>query len=133
MSMTQGNEKHDHWGLIYSGGLFAGISQDMIIRKATNNKHSLDNLMRGIFSDLGGTNESYTLEDLQNRLSQLSGQEQAEFFETYIFGSRKIPLDEYLKFSGLHSEIKLDNLSILRQQEESPQEKEMIQGLLGAN
>ena len=133
LSMTQGNEKHDHWGLIYSGGLFAGISQDMIIRKATNNKRSLDDLMRGIFSDLGGTNESYTLEDLQNRLSQLSGQEQAEFFETYIVGSKKIPLDEYLKLSGLHSEIKLDNLRILRQQGESPQEEEMIQGLLGAN
>ena len=133
MSMTDGNEKHDHWGLIYSGGLFAGISQDIIIRKATNNKHSLDDLMRGLFSDLGGTNESYTLEDLQNRLSRLSGEKQTGFFKTYVLGSQKIPLDEYLKESGLHSEIKADNLSVTRKPEESTQEKDMIQGLLGEN
>ena len=133
LSMTQGEEKHDHWGLVYSGGLFAGISQDIIIRKATNNEHSLDDLMRGLFSDLGGTNESYSLEDLQNNLEQLSGTEQAAFFETYIVGSRKIPLDKYLLDSGLNANIEEDNLNVSRQKEESVEEGKMIRGLLGEN
>lgn len=133
LSMTQGEEKHDHWGLVYSGGLFAGISQDMIIRKGTNNKHSLDDLMKDLFTEYGGTNQSYSLEDLETRLSLLSGQEQTGFFETYIVGTRKIPVDEYLNKSGLHAEIELNNLSVSRRGEESPQEKELIQGLLGVN
>lgn len=133
LSMTQGEEKHDHWGLVYSGGLFAGISQDIIIRKATNNERSLDDLMKGLFSDLGGTNESYSLEDLQNNLEHLSGTEQAAFFETYIVGSRKIPLDKSLKNSGLHAKIEDDNLNVSRRKEESAEEDKMIRGLLGEN
>ena len=87
LSMTQGDEKHDHWGLIYSGGLFVGISQDMIIREATNNKHSLDEIMRGLFKEFGGTNRAYNLENLKDRTSRLSGQDQTEFFQTFIVGS----------------------------------------------
>lgn len=133
ISMTQGEEKHDHWGIIYSGGLFAGISQDLIIRKETNNEHSLDDLMRKLLQDHGGTNESYTLEDLQSQLSELSGKSQDNFFEDFIKGNQKIPFDSYLKLSGLESEIEKDVLKVSRSSEESTQESEMIQGLLGVN
>ena len=133
LSMTQGDEKHDHWGLVYSGGLFAGISQDMIIREGTDNKRSLDDLMKDLFKEYGGTNQSYSLEDLETRLSLLSGQEQAAFFETYIVGTRKIPVDEYLKKSGLHARIEPDNLDVYRPQGESAEEGEMISGLFGIN
>jgi len=133
LSMTQGEEKHDHWGLVYSGGLFAGISQDIIIRKATNNERSLDDLMKGLFSDLGGTNDSYSLEDLQNNLEHLSGTEQAAFFEKYIVGSRKIPLDKYLMNSGLYAKIEDDDLNVSRRKEESAEEDKIIRGLLGEN
>lgn len=133
LSMTDGNEKHDHWGLVYSGGLFAGISQDIIIRKATNNEHSLDDIMRGLFNDFGGTNQSYTLEDVQNRISSLSGGDQTEFFNTYVVGSRKIPLDKYLNKAGLQAGIEDDQLRVSRQEEETTEQREVIQGLLGVN
>ncbi len=133
LSMTDGNEKHDHWGLVYSGGLFAGISQDIIIRKATSNEHSLDDIMRGLFNDFGGTNLSYTLEDVQNRMSSLSGGDQTEFFNAYIVGSRKIPLDKYLNKAGLQAEIEDDQLRVSRQEEETTEQREVIQGLLGVN
>lgn len=133
LSLTQGDSKHDHWGLIYCGGLFAGISLDIIIRQATENEQSLDDLMKGLFLDHGGTDLSYTLENLRIRLSQLSGQDQTEFFETYIIGSEEIPLDKYLKLSGLNSEIQEGGLKISRQESVSQGEQEMIEGMLGAN
>ena len=37
LSMTMGEEKHAQWGLIYEGGLFVSISQDLIISNATQN------------------------------------------------------------------------------------------------
>ena len=89
--------------------------------------------MRGLFNDLGGTNQSYTLEDVQNRISSLSGGDQAEFFNTYIVGSRKIPLDKYLNKAGLQAEIEDDQLRVSRRKEESAEEDKMIQGLLGEN
>jgi predicted metalloprotease with PDZ domain len=131
LSLTQGSEKHDHWGLIYSGGLFVGISQDLIIRKATGNKHSLDDLMQLLFNDLGGTDSAYTLEDLQSSLTRLSGQEQGEFFKRYVLGSERIPIDSYLKMSGLDAEIQNDQLKVLRRADESDQETQMIRGVLG--
>mgnify|MGYP001818908435 CR=1 FL=1 len=133
ISMTEGEEKHDHWGIIYSGGLFAGISQDMIIRKETNNQYSLDDLMRKLLREHGGTNESYTLEDLQSQLSELSGKSQDNFFEDFVMGTQKIPLDSYLKLSGLESEIQEEGLKVSRSPEESAEESEMIQGLFGTN
>ncbi len=133
ISMTEGSQKHDNWGLIYSGGLFAGISQDMIIRKATDNQQSLDDLMRELYRELGGTDKSYTLEELQGRLSLLSGEEQAPFFETYINGKQPIPLDEFLRMSGLNSKIHEGELKISRRGDESVEELEMIEGFLGEN
>ena len=67
ISMTNGEEKHDHWGLIYGGGMFVGIAQDMIIRKATNNQKSLDYLMRDLFKKYGDSKKEY---DLRKRFSK---------------------------------------------------------------
>jgi predicted metalloprotease with PDZ domain len=131
ISISEGNEKHDHWGLIYSGGMFAGIAQDMIIRSATNNEKSLDDLMREFFSEYGASGVSYSLEDLNKTLSELSGEDQSEFFETYVIGSAQIPLDSYLKLSGLSSEIKQNQLLISRKPGESEIQKKMIAGMLG--
>jgi predicted metalloprotease with PDZ domain len=32
--LTRGDLKHEHWGLIYSGGMFVAIAQDLQIRSA---------------------------------------------------------------------------------------------------
>lgn len=100
LSMTEGNQKHDHWGLIYSGGLFAGISQDMIIRSQTENQNSLDNIMKTLFRKYGGTHNGYTLEELNHLMSEASGKDQTEFFNTYIKGSDRIPVSKYLNLGG---------------------------------
>ena len=59
--------------------------------------------------------------------------DQTEFFETYIVGSKKIPLDKYLKISGLNSEIQEGGLKISLQENVSQGEQEMMEGMLGAN
>jgi predicted metalloprotease with PDZ domain len=89
--------------------------------------------MRGLFNDFGGTNLSYTLEDVQNRMSSFSAGDQTEFFNTYIVGSRKIPLKKYLNKAGLQAEIEDDQLRVSRQEEETTEQREVIHGLLGVN
>lgn len=133
ISMTQGNEKHRHWGLIYSGGMFAGMSQDLIVRSSTSNEKSLDDLMRTLFINYGGSNRSYTLEDLKDGLTQLSGADQSHFFDSYIIGHERIPLEECLRLSGLDVEMSETKLRVGRSQEETPLEREMVAGILGSN
>jgi predicted metalloprotease with PDZ domain len=131
LSMTLGAEKHDHWGLIYGGGLFAAISQDMIIRKETSNRNNLDDLMKGLFQKYGGTNDGYSLDELRLSLSQLSGKDQSEFFDNYIIGTRSIPIDRYLSMAGLDAKIEEGALKIEKRKSANLLEEAMTNGLLG--
>lgn len=133
LSMTNGEEKHDHWGLIYSGGLFVGISQDILIRKATNNEKSIDDLMRLLFDKYGGKNENYSLNELQRTMSELCSINQDDFFNTYITGTKKIPFDRYLKMAGLNAEISNKHLVISKRKNITLEDQNIINGLLGKN
>ncbi|MCB1022951.1 MAG: hypothetical protein KDB79_01080, partial [Acidobacteria bacterium] len=110
ISMTRGEEKHDHWGLIYGGGMFAGIAQDMMIRKATNNRKSLNDLMRDLFKKYGGSEKEYDVKELQQRMSELSGTDQTSFFNEYILGTGKLPITDFFEIAGLDSKIENGNL-----------------------
>ena len=131
LSMTRGEEKHDHWGLIYGGGLFVAIAQDMIIREATNNEKSLDDLMKMLYQKFGGTLELYSFWELQEALSSLSGIDQSEFFNTYVIGVKRIPIDIYLSKSSLNTKIVQDNLLITKKEKASELQKKMTLGFLG--
>ena len=131
--MTKGEEKHNHWGLIYGGGLFVAISQDMIIRNATNNKKNVDHLLKGLFQKYGGTNDGYSLEELRDTLSELSGKDQSEFFNTYVNGATRIPIDTYLSMASLVATIEDGALKIDKKKSPSQLEEHMTMGLLGIN
>ncbi len=131
LSMTNGEEKHEHWGLIYGGGMLAGIAQDMIIRNATNNEKSMDDLMRSLYKKYGNSNEEYSLEELQNRMSELSGSDQSNFFTTYVSGTNKIPIDNYLKFAGLDAKIQDEILIISKLENPTQEQQKIMEGLFG--
>ena len=131
LSMTMGEEKHAHWGLIYGGGLFVAISQDLIIRNATKNKKSIDDLMRSLFQKYGATNDSYSIDDLLNSLSKLSGIDQAEFFNSYVTGIHRIPITEYLSPAGLSAKIEKGNLIITKKDNLNPLQQNILNGFFG--
>lgn len=131
ISMTQGEAKHDHWGIIYGGGLFAGMAQDIIIRKETNNEKSLDDLMLTLFKKYGGTNNNYTIEELQKSMEDLSGLSQDSFFKTYVQGSDLIPIEDYLQNIGLEAKLDEGQLHIQRRSDETAIQKHMISGVFG--
>lgn len=132
ISLASGDMKHEHWGIIYSGGMFAGIAQDIIIRTTSKNSKSLDDLIRLLYSEYGGSTESYTLEGLKAYLSDLSGTDQSEFFDEFITGTSAFPVAEYINQSGLVAEVKEDRLSISRSPDQTGLEQEIIEGMLGA-
>ncbi|MDN3641383.1 hypothetical protein QWY87_01630 [Lutimonas halocynthiae] len=131
LSMIDGALKHDHWGLIYSGGFFIGISQDMLIRSSTANQSSIDDVMRILFKKYGGTNEGYTLSELQKLMSEASGKDQTAFFNTYIQGVAKIPLDHYLNMGGFDAIEENGKLLVSLKKDAIPTEKQISDGLFG--
>lgn len=131
LSMTVGEKKHNHWGLIYGGGMLVGIAQDIIIRNATDNEKNVDDLMRSLYQKYGGSNDSYTLEELEIMLSELSGKEQTAFFDSYILGTDKIPIEDYLIMAGFDAQIENGKLTISQNQEQTQKQQTMIRGIFG--
>ncbi|HRH41666.1 MAG TPA: M1 family aminopeptidase, partial [Pyrinomonadaceae bacterium] len=131
ISLTKGEEKHDHWGLIYSGGMFIGIAQDLMIRKATNNERSLNDLMRNLFKKYGGTKKNYDLKEIQQKMSELNGQDQTEFFKDYIWGTAKLPVADFFKIAGLSAKIQNEDLILSKQENTMTLQKNILEGLFG--
>ena len=132
LTMSDGSLKHNHWGLIYSGGLMVGIMQDIQIRQASDNRQSIDDLMRHLYVKYGGTNEVYDITELQELLSALNGESQELFFQNYIIGTQRLPFAEYLNRAGLSAELKDNKLMIsLPSPPVSTSRQNIINGLLG--
>ena len=128
---VRGEEKHNHWGLIYAGGMFTGIAQDLEIRLNSNNTKSLDDLMRDLFQNYSGSDKAYTIQDLQKMLSNLSGKDQTEFFKDYIYGIKRIPIESYMSRVGFSSEIKDNKLQIQKKENISAFERNIINSIYG--
>jgi predicted metalloprotease with PDZ domain len=111
--------------------MFVGISQDIIIRNATSNKKSIDNLMRILFRKCSESNTSYTMEELRRTMSDLSGIDQTKFFDTYIIGTKMLPIAEYLKMAGLNAKIENENLEISKIETITPEQQNILNGMLG--
>lgn len=131
LSMTNGEEKHDHWGLIYAGGMFVGMAQDILIRNNTENEKSLDDLMRFLYQKYGGTDANYTLVEIQEELAKLNGESQSDFFDKYVNGVNKIPLEQYLNQIALQAKVKENILTITKKENATEQDQNILNGILG--
>jgi predicted metalloprotease with PDZ domain len=129
--VASGASKDKHWGLIYGGGLFVGICQDVAVRRATANQKSLDNLMRDLFRTYGGSDETYTTGDIEKSLTILSGKDQAGFFTKYVFGAERVPIEKCLSDAGLDARIENGGLLISRKNSPDKLEEAILKGLLG--
>ncbi|MBT8068243.1 MAG: hypothetical protein KJO09_13455 [Gammaproteobacteria bacterium] len=101
LSITNGDLKHEHWGLIYSGGMLVAIAQDLQIRSATGNEKSLDDLMRFLFDE--HSDVAYDLGDIENTLSDLNNASQEDFFGRYVHGVERIPISQFLALADIET------------------------------
>lgn len=131
ISLTKGEEKHYHWGLIYGGGMFVGIAQDLMIRKATNNRKSLDDLIKYLFKKYGGSNKEYNLREIQQKMSEVSGADQTGFFNDYIFGIKQLPITDYFEIAGLNAKVENGNLILTKKENATTLQKNILDGFFG--
>ncbi|MEM7381324.1 MAG: hypothetical protein AAF361_09030 [Bacteroidota bacterium] len=131
IAMIQGEEKHDHWGIIYGGGLFIAMAQDAIIREASGNTRSIDDLMRDIFTTYGGTHNHYTIDDILHGVTELSGEDQSPFFKKYIQGKEPIPIENYLPKVGIKAWVQDGQLVLETASALTKLQSEMLEGVFG--
>ena len=78
----------------YVKGMLVALIQDIFIRKDTDNKYCLDNVMRELYYQFAKKNIGYTEEDYLQIICRLSGKDYRDFFNKYIWGLE--PIEEVL-------------------------------------
>ena len=85
----------------YDGGQVVGHLLDFAIRQATENRKSLDDVMRLLYSRYALPKPGFEPEDAVRAASEVAGKDMSEFFRRYISGKEPLPYEEYFGYAGL--------------------------------
>jgi predicted metalloprotease with PDZ domain len=92
-------------------GVLIALILDWKIRRHSEGKESLDDLMRAMYQRFGPlTQEHYTNEDILQIASELTGENLSNFYLKYVLGTDELPLAEYLDELGFYIEEQLDDI-----------------------
>ena len=101
-----GEDKSANRELVYDGGSLIGAVLDLQIRSLTENRSSLDDVMKQMYREFGLTGIPYTMNDVIRIVSRMTGENFKPFFSKYVTGTEQLPLEAYLKDAGVDVEIK---------------------------
>ena len=100
-----GEDKSANRELVYDGGSLIAAALDLQIRNLTQNRRSLDDVMRRMYREFGLTGRAYMMRDVIRIVSQITGEDFEPFFRKYVMGTERLPLEVYLKDAGMDIEI----------------------------
>lgn len=91
--------------LYYPKGALAGLLLDIEIRSASNNRASLDDVMRELYSRSSKPNRGFTTDQWWTAVSRAAGGKSfADFYARYVDGRDKYPVDSLLTVAGFKLE-----------------------------
>jgi predicted metalloprotease with PDZ domain len=85
----------------YNKGQILGVLLDVLIRDATNNRKSLDDMMRALNEEFAKKTKSYKDVDLRLIAEKMAGRKLEEFFARYVSGSDELPYQDMFSRAGL--------------------------------
>jgi predicted metalloprotease with PDZ domain len=92
-------------GLYYPKGGLTGFLLDVMIRDASDNHMSLDNVMRRLYDATYKRGKGFTGADWWAEVSRAAGGKSfTEFARRYVDGREPLPIDSVLRLAGLRSE-----------------------------
>lgn len=88
--------------LYYAKGALAGLLLDIMIRDATDNRGSLDQVMRTLYQTTFGNGRGFTSEEWWSAVSlEANGKSFEDFYARYVDGRDAYPWDTILPLAGL--------------------------------
>ena len=88
----------------YDGGQVVGHLLDFAIRQATDNRKSLDDWMRLLYSRYALPKPGFEPADAVRAAGEIAGQDMSDFFRRYISGKEPLPYEQYFAYAGLRVE-----------------------------
>ena len=107
--------------IYYAKGSLAGFILDIMIRDASENKHSLDEVMRALYQSDYKHGRGFTATDWWNAVSAAAGGKSfAQFNAWYIDGREPFPWDSILPLAGLRTrQERVPRLGVLTQPDQN--------------
>jgi len=81
--------------IAYNKGALVCLLLDLEIRGATAGDKRADDLMKSVYLRFGSKKGAFTNEDLLEEANSIAKRDFSSFFDRYVFGVERIPLDEY--------------------------------------
>lgn len=92
--------------LYYDKGALLGLLLDIKIREATQDSHSLDDVMRVLYREHYGKGRGFDTNDLLAHLGQLMGEDATrEFYQKYVDGREPLPYRDVLAAAALQFRV----------------------------
>ncbi|HTP43837.1 MAG TPA: PDZ domain-containing protein [Candidatus Acidoferrum sp.] len=107
--VQQKNNLANTWYSYYDGGQLMGHILDFAIREKTNNRKSLDDWMRLIYSRYALPNPGFEPDDAIRSASEIAGADLSDIFQRYISGRQPIPYEKYFAYAGISVTAKVDS------------------------
>jgi len=86
----------------YSKGQILGVLLDILIRDATDNRASLDDVLRALNEEFARRGRFYRDSvDIQATAERIAGRSLKEFFSRYVAGAEEVPCANFLVGAGL--------------------------------
>jgi predicted metalloprotease with PDZ domain len=86
----------------YLKGQLVSLLLDLLIRAKHQNKRSLDDVMRLMWSRFGQEEIGFSETQLRSTIAEVAGENLDDFFHRYIETTEELPFDDYLNPFGLY-------------------------------
>jgi len=95
----------------YNKGQILGVLLDLVIRDATDNRKSLDDVMRRLYANYTQHHAFYNeSEGIRAAAEETAGKSLEDFFRHYVSGTDDIPYDRFLAPAGLETKVESVNV-----------------------
>jgi predicted metalloprotease with PDZ domain len=101
-----GQQSYNFESDIYGKGAVVSCILDLEIRQHSNNKYSLDDVMRTLYKRFPLSSRGYTVDDLRSTAEKFAGTDLKKFFDDYVAGTVPIPWEQYFGYAGLSLQAK---------------------------
>ncbi|HZT41667.1 MAG TPA: hypothetical protein VFA07_05740 [Chthonomonadaceae bacterium] len=89
----------------YQKGELIGLCMDLAIRHATNNRSSLDTMMRLLMERYGLPKPGYGEDDLRAVFSEVAGKDLSALYDLMARSTEEMPFKECLGYAGLDTDL----------------------------
>jgi predicted metalloprotease with PDZ domain len=122
-------EKENKTISYYDKGPAVGMLFDFAIRQRTNNKKSLDDVMRTLYKEYYQKKQrGFTEDELRKTITQIAGDALTELFD-YVYTTNELDYNKYLNYAGLT--IDSTTYTITRLPNPTPLQKTILGSWLG--